>query len=448
VAPDVRLERHVDVSLWPHALGRGPGHEELVMTKTILLIGTLDTKGNEYAYVRDQIHRLGHETFVLDAGVLGEPVFAPDSPATRTATAGGGSLAELREKRDRGHALEIMGIGARALALELFEKGSFDGVLALGGSGGTSIGTTAMQALPVGVPKLMISTMASGNVAPYVDVKDITMMYSVVDVAGLNRVSRRIFANAAGAICGMAAQGVDEEAHKPVVAATMFGVTTPCVDRFRERISAAGYEVLVFHATGSGGRSMESLIADGFVTGVADITTTEWCDELVGGVLSAGPTRLDAAAAKGVPQVVSLGALDMVNFGPLDTVPAQFKDRNLYVHNPQVTLMRTTPEECAKLGEIIAGKLNRATGPTALFIPLKGVSMIDAEGMPFFDPVADAALFDALRTHLDRSRVELVELDLLINDPAFADAMADRLLSMLEASHPAAPEPVLAGQTR
>ncbi len=301
----------------------------------------------------------------------------------------------------------------------------------MGGSGGTSIGSTAMRALPVGLPKLIVSTMASGNVAPYVDVKDITMMYSVVDVAGLNRVSRQVFANAAGAICGMAEQPRVTGHQKPLVAATMFGVTTPCVDRVRARIEAAGYEMLVFHAVGSGGRSLEALVADGYVTALADITTTEWCDELVGGVLSAGPERLDAAAAAGIPQVVSLGALDMVNFGPKDTVPEQFQGRNLYVHNPQVTLMRTTPEECRKLGGIIAAKLNRATGPTALFVPLGGVSAIDVEGMPFHDPAADAALFGAIRANLDRSKVELVELDLPINDPAFADAMADRLLAML-----------------
>ena len=401
--------------------------------KTILLIGTLDTKGREYAYVRDLIRARGHRVFMLDAGVLGEPVFEPDSPSSRTAEAGGGTLAELRERRDRGHALEIMGLGARSLALDLLAAGKFDAVFAMGGSGGTSIGATAMQALPVGMPKLIVSTMASGNVAPYVDVKDITMMYSVVDVAGLNRVSRRVLANAAGAICGMAEQEAGDAEQKPLVAAPMFGVTTPCVDRVRERIESAGYEMLVFHATGSGGRAMESLISDGFVAGVADVTTTEWCDELVGGVLSAGPTRLDAAARAGIPQVVSLGALDMVNFGPMDTVPEQFRDRNLYVHNPQVTLMRTTREENRRLGEIIAGKLNAATGPTALFIPLGGVSMIDAEGMPFHDPVADAALFDALRANLDRSRVDLVEIDANVNDPAFADAMADRLLAELAA---------------
>ncbi|HEY6056621.1 MAG TPA: Tm-1-like ATP-binding domain-containing protein [Candidatus Limnocylindrales bacterium] len=420
------------------------------MSKNVLLIGTLDTKGREYAYVRDLIEARGLRTFVLDAGVLGEPTFTPNSPASRTAQAAGGSLAELREKRDRGYALEVMGRGARALAAELVAAGDIDAVFAMGGSGGTSIGSTAMQALPVGLPKLIVSTMASGNVAPYVDVKDITMMYSVVDVAGLNRVSRRVFANAAGAISGMAEQDLPNVQQKPLVAATMFGVTTPCVDRMRARIEDAGYEMLVFHAVGSGGRSMESLIADGFVAGVADVTTTEWCDELVGGVLSAGPDRLDAAARTGVPQVVSVGALDMVNLGPRDTVPEQFRDRNIYVHNPQVTLMRTTPGECKRLGEIIAGKLNRTTGPTAFFIPLKGVSMIDAEGMPFHDPAADAALFGALRKDLDRAKVELVELDMHINDPAFADAMADRLLAMLEQSRPAATqaEPALAGSER
>jgi uncharacterized protein (UPF0261 family) len=400
---------------------------------TILVIGTLDTKGHEYAYICDLIRARGHTPFVLDCGVLGEPLFTPDSPAARTAEAGGGDLEELREKHDRGHALEIMGLGARALALEMLETDGFDAVFAMGGSGGTSIGATAMQALPVGLPKLIVSTMAAGNVAPYVDVKDITMMYSVVDVAGLNGVSRQVFSNAAGAICGMAEQGKLTGEQKPLVAATMFGVTTACVDRVRERIEAAGYEMLVFHAVGSGGRAMEALVSDGFITGLADITTTEWCDELVGGVLSAGPERLDAAAAAGIPQVVSLGALDMVNFGPRDTLPPRYESRNIYVHNPQVTLMRTTPEECGKLGEIIATKLNATTGPTTLFMPLKGVSAIDVDGMPFFDPEADAALFEAIRRTLDRSKVELVELDLPINDPAFADAMAERLLDMLAA---------------
>lgn len=402
------------------------------MTKTILLIGTLDTKAAEYAYVRDLILERGHQVLLLDAGVLNDPPYAVDVNAEEVAVAGGGSLADLRTGNDRGTAVATMTEGVRVLVPQLAAEGKFDGVLALGGSGGTAIATAAMRELPVGLPKVMVSTVASGDVGPYVGVKDITMMYSVVDIAGLNRLSRRILANAAGAVCGMAEQGMPAAEDKPLVAATMFGVTTPCVTRVREKLEAAGYEVLVFHATGSGGQAMEALIDGDFIAGVADITTTEWCDELVGGVLTAGPHRLEAAARKGVPQVVSLGALDMVNFWAYDTVPPQFKERNLYKHNANITLMRTTKEENAELGRIIAGKLSQATGPTTLFIPLKGVSMIDAEGQPFHDPEADAALFQAIRDNLG-ANVTLVELDMNVNDDAFADALANQLLQDLKA---------------
>jgi len=400
------------------------------MSKTILLIGTLDTKGTEYSYVKDLIAERGHQTLVLDAGVVGEPAFSPDISAETVAKAGGSSLAKLRKNADRGAAVEVMAKGAAKLAQEYLAAGKFDGVLGLGGSGGTAVATTAMRELPVGLPKIMVSTVASGDVQPYVGIKDITMMYSVVDIAGLNRISRRILANAAGAICGMVEQEMPAAEDKQLISATMFGVTTPCVDAIRERLEKAGYEMLVFHATGSGGQAMESLISDGFITGVADVTTTEWCDELVGGVLSAGPHRLEAAGRKGVPQVVSCGALDMVNFWAYDTVPPKFKDRILYKHNPNITLMRTNPEECAELGRIIAGKLNQAKGPTTLFLPLKGVSAIDKEGQPFYLPEADAALFKALRENI-QPPVELVELDMNINDPAFSAAMAERLLEML-----------------
>ncbi len=402
------------------------------MSGTILIIGTLDTKGAEFAYVRDLIQARGHATLVMDAGTS-EPQWAADISAERVAAAGGGNLAALRAAHDRADALDVMCRGAKAVAIELLAEGRIDGVISLGGSGGTAIATSAMRALPVGMPKIMVSTMASGDTSVYVDVKDITMMYSVVDVAGLNRLSRRILANAAGAVCGAVEQEIPAAEDKPLISATMFGVTTPCVTRVRETLEAKGFEVLVFHATGSGGRAMEALISDGFIVGVADVTTTEWCDELIGGVLSAGPDRLDAAGKAGIPQVVSVGALDMCNWGPIDSIPAKFKDRNLYKHNPQVTLMRTTPEENAELGKIIAAKLNAATGPTALYLPLKGVSMIDVEGAPFWSPEADKALFDAIRANVDRSKVELVELDLDVNDPAFSDAMTTRLLEMLAA---------------
>lgn len=402
------------------------------MTKTILLIGTLDTKGAECAYLRDLIRARGHRALVMDTGVLDAPPFAPDIRAAEVAEAGGGDLDALRDRGDRGAAVEIMTRGAAALAARQVAEGKIDGVLGVGGSGGTAIATAAMRALPVGLPKVMVSTVASGDVAPYVGVKDVTMTYSVVDIAGLNRLSRRILANAVGAVCGMAEQPVPEVEDKPLIAATMFGVTTPCVDRVRERLEAAGYEVLVFHATGSGGRAMEALIDGGFIAGVADVTTTEWCDEVVGGVLSAGPHRLEAAVRRGLPQVVSCGALDMVNFWAFDTVPEAFKNRRLYRHNANVTLMRTTADECAAVGRIIAEKLNRAAGPTTVMLPLRGVSALDREGQPFYDADADAALFAALREHLSEA-VTLVELDLHVNDPAFADALAERLLDQLPA---------------
>jgi uncharacterized protein (UPF0261 family) len=408
------------------------------MPGTILLVGTFDTKGAELGYVRSLIEARGHSVIALDAGVLGEPNTHPEISAGQVAAAAGDSLDALRAHGDRGHAMQVMVAGVETLVPRLHAEGRIDGVLGLGGGGGTSIGTAAMRTLPVGVPKLMVSTLASGDTRAFIDVSDITMMPSVVDIAGLNRVSRSILANAAGAICGMIEQQKPRADDRPVVAATMFGVTTPCVQRVRERLEEVGYEVLVFHATGSGGRAMEALIDSGYIAAVADITTTEWCDEVVGGILSAGPDRLGAAARAGVPQVVSLGALDMVNFGAMSSVPERFRGRTLHAHNPNVTLMRTTPGECMEIGRRIAEQLNRAAGPTTVLVPLRGVSAIDDEGQPFHDPEADAALYQALRDGL-RAPVELVELDLHINDRGFADAVVERLLQSLSPGTPSAP---------
>jgi|DewCreStandDraft_2_1066082.scaffolds.fasta_scaffold00475_9 uncharacterized protein (UPF0261 family) len=404
------------------------------MPARIVIAATLDTKGREAGLVRDYIAARGHEPVVVDTGVLGTPAIPAEIPRQEVARAAGTSLDELVRAADRGGAIETMARGLAALVQRLHAEGRLDGILGIGGSAGTAIGTAAMRALPVGVPKVMVSTMASGDTRPYVGTKDITMMYSVVDVAGINRLSRRILANAAGAICGMVEAreaGAPTGEEKPLIAATMFGVTTPCVTRARELLEANGFEVLVFHATGTGGQAMEGLIEDGFIAGVLDITTTEWADELVGGVLSAGPHRLEAAGRKGIPQVVSVGALDMVNFGPPETVPEKFRGRKFYQHNPQVTLMRTTVEENRELGRIIAEKLNQATGPTALYLPLRGVSLYDTDDGPFVDEAARAALFEAIRTHLDRSKVKLVEMDVAINDPPFAEAMARELMAML-----------------
>lgn len=404
--------------------------------KSIALIGTLDTKGDELRFVRAAIEELGRTVLLIDAGTSASADDA-DLSADEVARAAGTTLADLQSANDRGGAVTAMCEGIARVVRDLYDQGRIEGVLSLGGSAGTSIGTAAMRALPVGVPKVQVSTLASGDVSPYVGIKDVTLMYSVVDVAGVNRISRQIFRNAAGAICGMAAAREAAEAvdDKPIVVASMFGVTTPCVTRAREVLEAAGFEVLVFHATGSGGRAMEGLIRDGLVDGVLDVTTTEWCDELVGGVLSAGPTRLDAAAELGVPQVVSVGALDMVNFGPRETVPSKFADREFYIHNPTVTLMRTTSEEMAELGGIIAGKVSRSSGPISFFIPKRGVSAIDIEGGPFHDPAADSACFEALRKNLG-PKVQLEDLDLHINDPAFAEAMANRLIESIRSGRP------------
>jgi uncharacterized protein (UPF0261 family) len=402
------------------------------MAKVVAILGTLDSKGVEYAFLKKQIEAEGVATLVIDAGVLGPPAFTPDVGAAEVARAGGAELADLVAETDRGHAVAVMSQGAAAVVARLHEEGRIHGVIAMGGGGGTTIGSTAMRALPVGVPKLMLSTVASGDTSAYVGVKDVTMMPSIVDIAGINRLSAKILTNAAGAIAGMVkAEPPAAIADRPLIAATMFGVTTPCVTRARAVLEKAGYEVLVFHAVGTGGRSMEELIRGGFIAGVLDMTTTELADELAGGVLSAGPHRLEAAGAAGVPQVVSLGALDMVNFGGPATIPEKYKDRHFYRHNPLATLMRTTPEENAALGRIIAEKLNRATGPTVLMIPNKGVSSIDTEGKPFHDPAADAALFDALRANLGKN-VELVEMDTDINDEQFAVRAAELLLAKLK----------------
>jgi uncharacterized protein (UPF0261 family) len=398
-----------------------------VTDPTVVLVGTLDTKGEEYAFLRSRLELAGVGTLVVDVGTQGPPHTEPDVPREEVAAAGGLDLAALTAAADRGAAVQAMCAAAPVVVRRLYDEGRCQGVLAAGGSGNTAIATAAMRALPVGVPKVVVSTMASGDTSPYVDVSDVVLVPAVTDVAGLNSVSARILANAAAAVAGMVtAPDVDLGPSRPVVAATMFGVTTPAVTAAREELVGRGYEVLVFHATGTGGRAMEGLVEAGYVAGVLDLTTTELADDLVGGVLSAGPHRLEAAGRLGVPQVVSLGALDMVNFGPRDTVPPAFAGRDLHVHNPTVTLMRTTPDECAELGRRLAAKLSAATGPVALFVPLRGVSAMSGEGGPFADPAADAALRAGLREGL-APHVEVHEIDAHINDPAFAEAMAARL---------------------
>ena len=406
--------------------------------RTIAVLGTLDTKGHEHAFVAAAIRARGHAALLIDVGGLGAPQVPPDIARDEVARAANLDLAALAAKQDRGAMIAAWTRAAPGFVAELARAGRIHGVISLGGSGGTAIGTAVMRALPLGFPKVMVSTVAAGNVAAYLGVKDIVMIPSIVDVAGLNRISRQVFTQAAGAICGMVAATAEPAtaaagAAKPLIVASMFGNTTRAVDRARQRLEAAGYEVLVFHATGTGGRTMESLVETGLVAGVLDLTTTEWADELVGGVLTAGPTRLEAAARRGIPAIVAPGCLDMVNFGPPETVPAKFKGRTFYQHNPQVTLMRTTPAECAELGRIVAEKVNLSTGPVTVLLPRRAISVISEPGGPFHDPVADAALFGAIRQHL-RPDVPVIELDTTVNDPRFADASADALLGHLAAT--------------
>lgn len=398
---------------------------------SVFLLATLDTKGHEAAFVRDLLRGYGVEVKLVDTGCLGKPAVAADVSREDVFSAGGSSLEEAVRDRDRGRAVTIAAQGAANLIRDAHRRGDVSGVLALGGSAGTTIGTAAMRVLPLGVPKLMISTLASGQVRQYVGDKDVMMLNSVVDILGVNRVSRLVLSSAARAMAGMVTLDASGEAgdDKPLVAATMFGVTTPCIERAKEVLEEAGFEVLVFHATGNGGQAMESLIAEGVFAGVLDITTTELADEIAGGVLSAGPDRLTAAAKAGIPQVVSVGATDMVNFHAPDTIPPQFADRKFYEHNPTVTLMRTTAEECAQIGALIGQKVSAATGPAAVLLPRKGVSAIDCEGQPFDDPAARQSLADALKANLKGA--ELVELDCHINDPEFAEAAARKLIEMI-----------------
>ena len=400
------------------------------MAKTVALLGAFDTKGAEYGFVKECIERQGLKTLLIDVGVLDPPSVTPDITRAEVARAGGTDIDALVANRDRGEAVTAMSQGAAKLLPRLYDEGRFDGVLALGGTGGTSVACSAMRALPLGVPKVMVSTVAGADVSGYVGVKDIVMVPSIVDVSGVNKISREVFARAAGAIVGMVEAQVPAGDDKPLVVASMFGNTTPAVETAKDILESSGYEVLVFHCTGTGGRTMESLIEAGVVSGVLDMTTTELADELVGGVFTAGPTRLEQAAEKGVPAVVAPGCVDMVNFWAPETAPPQFKGRTFYAHNPNVTLMRTDVDENTKLGKTMAQKLNTSIGPVTVALPLQGVSMIDSPGGPFWWPEADRALYDALKANL-RSDIPVIEMDCNINEPAFAKRCAEVLLAQM-----------------
>ena len=391
----------------------------------------MDTKGREFAFLKKSIENEGLDTLVIDFGVMGEPVFAPDITRQEVAKAGGGDLAILASGEHKDEAMRIMAAGLAVVVRQLFDEGKLDGIIGMGGGGATSLSTKAMRALPVGVPKVMVSTLGGGDVSAYAGTRDITFMPSIVDVAGINRISRLIFTNAAGAIAGMVKMDKPfSNEEKPLIATSMFGNTTLAVEQARGIMEARGYEVLVFHATGIGGRTMESLISDGFISASLDITTTELADEVCGGVLSAGPERCMAASRAGIPAVLVPGCVDMANFWGMDTVPEKYRSRKLYQWNPNITLMRTNVEENNRIGEMIAAVANVATAPVIILIPLKGVSQLDSPGGAFWDPLADRACFEAIKKNL-KPGIPVIEVENNINDPEFANMAAETMLDML-----------------
>jgi len=405
-----------------------------LMPKTICILGAFDTKGEDHAFLRQEILRRGCHVVTVNIGILGSTnLFPTDYGAEDIAGAGEVDLANLRSRKDKAAAMKAFDIAVPKLVQRLFSEGKFDGIIGMGGSGGSAIIASAMRALPIGVPKVLVSTVASGDVSFYVRGKDILMMPSIVDVAGVNRVSRLVYSRAAGAICGMVETEAPATAtDRPIITASMFGNTTDCVNACAKALKEKGFEVLVFHATGAGGRAMETLVSDGLVEAVLDITTTEWADELCGGVFSAGRDRLDAPGQRGLPHLIVPGCVDMVNFGAPATVPARYREakRLFYEWNPSVTLMRTNVDENQQMGEIFARKANAAKAPVAFLLPLHGVSMLDGDGQPFCDRAADQAIFDAIRKHL-RPGIPVVESDHNINDPDFAAKAVEMMLQLI-----------------
>ncbi|MGD8291179.1 MAG: Tm-1-like ATP-binding domain-containing protein [Desulfobacterales bacterium] len=400
------------------------------MTKVIAVIGTLDTKSEEFLFVKQEIEKRGHAALVVNVGIVNDPGFEPDVSANQVAEAGGSSLAVLREKSDRGLAIETMSKGIKTIIADLHTADRIQAVISMGGSAGTEIGTAAMRALPLGVPKVMVSTLASGDTKPYVGTRDIVMVPCIVDVAGVNRLSARAYASAVGAAIGMVETPAPDIVEKPLLAASMFGNTTPVVNRCRSIMEKSEYEVLIFHQIGTP-ETLESLVADGYISGILDITTTEWADQITGGVLAGGPNRYDIVSLKGIPQVVAPGCVDMANFWARETVPQKYNSRRFCQWASNVTLMRTNPEENAEIGRILAEKANLSSGPVAFFLPLQGVSMLDAPDKEFWWPEANQALFDAIKDNL-RSEIPVYELDCNVNDDEFADALANKMLEYLK----------------
>ena len=409
------------------------------MKKNVLMLGTFDTKGDEFTFLRNELIRHGLDVIALNAGTMeSTALFVVDIDASVVASYGGQSIESLRENADRGVAVAVMGQGAKAIAQKLYTDGKINGIIGMGGGGGTSIATTAMSALPIGVPKICISTLASGDTRPYIGSKDILLFPSIVDISGINPFSKKIISNAAAALAGMVKNETPDTAtqSKKAILLSMFGNTTAAGTECSKLISQSGYDTLVFHAVGTGGQSLEALTLDGYSSGVLDLTTTEWADELCGGIFPAGRSRLDAPGKKGIPHLIAPGCLDMVNFGPPDTIPSQYKNSNrvFFQWAPEAVLMRTNAEENAKLGRIFAEKANQAPGTTAFLVPLGGFSELGRKGGVFWDPVADKAFLDALQENL-KPEISVETIPCNINDAAFSKKAVAMLLKLIEVTN-------------
>lgn len=406
------------------------------MSKKVVVIGAFDTKAIEYQFVIDLFIKKGFQVITINTGVMGATdLFQIDIDAQDVARAGGTDLATLRKANDRGKAIAVMSNGASEITKNLYSKEPFDGIIGMGGTAGTNMVTAAMRPLPFGMPKICISTVASGNVGPYLGTSDIILVPSLTDIAGINTISKIFLSNATAALAGMLDVKLETGKGKPIVAASMFGNTTPCIDRCRDMLSAKGFEVLIFHATGAGGKTMEKLVSDGVIEAVLDLTTTEWADTVCGGVFDAGNDRLEAPGKMGIPHLIAPGCIDMCNFGSPETIDPKYKNRLFYQWNPNVTLMRTTMDENRQLGKTFAQKANAAKGKVAFIIPTKGYSMLNSineQGEPqlFWNPKANQAFLDALKSNLS-PEIDIEEIDANINDPIFAEKAVEKFLEMI-----------------
>lgn len=401
-------------------------------SKAILIIATLDTKGPETQYLRDLIQRSGFKALVMDTGILGTPAFEPDLSRDEVAQAGGTQIEELIRNREKGRAIQAMAEGSKRIVQQLYREAKIAGIVGLGGAQGTEIGTSAMRALPLGVPKLMVSTVASGyaQFGTYVGTKDLLMMHSVVDILGLNIFSRTILSNAAGAMMGMVERRTKiEQPEKKQIGMTIYGTTTPGCMVAKAYLESKGFEVVAFHPNGTGGRAMEEMVQEGILNGVLDMTTHELTDELVGGLHRAGPNRLEGAGRKGIPQVVVPGSIDFIVTGPASSLSQEYRNRKYIAHNPSMSLVRTSSEEMKTVGKIMASKLNEARGPTIVMIPLRGFSYPNRKGEALYDEEGNQAFITILKENLRATKV--IEVDAHINDPEFANEAAQTMEELL-----------------